>query len=101
MRVCVSGYSGYERAVIERLSKELGCKFNDKLTRRTKVLVCCDCKSEKFVKAEEWEVECVGIDWLYAAAKEGRRPETSAATPSSPPSLSQHAVVGWWPKPFA
>ena len=78
LRVCVSGYSGFERVIVERLAKELGCKFNDRLTRKTAILVCCDCKSEKFVKAEEWRVQCVGIDWLYAAAREGRRPETSA-----------------------
>ena len=75
LRVCVSGYAGIERFFVERLSKALGCKFNDKLTRSTAFLVCCDTKSEKFVKAQEWGATCVTIDWLNAAAKEGAKPD--------------------------
>lgn len=75
IRVCVSGYAGVERLFVERLAKALGCKFNDRLTRSTAFLVCCDTKSEKFVKAQEWGAACVTIDWLYAAAEEGTKPD--------------------------
>ena len=82
-RISVTGFVGYTRAAIVQAIVAMGATFDDSMHQhKTTHLICServiaqqqqqpDKKNQKLLKAKEWGIHAVSVDWLYHVLQYG------------------------------
>lgn len=69
--VSVTGFVDSSRYGIISMLHEIGTGYTDNLSRKNTHLICKDRSGPKYVKALEWGLHVVSIDWLYHIVRHG------------------------------
>jgi len=69
--VSVTGYVDANRYGIKSMVNEIGADWSDNLSRKNTHLICKQPEGQKYIKALEWGVHVVSIEWLYHIVRYG------------------------------
>ena len=69
--ISVTGFVDSSRYGIISMLHEIGTRYTDNLSRKNTHLICKDRSGPKYVKALEWGLHVVSIDWLYHIVRHG------------------------------
>ena len=67
----VTGFTDSSRYGIISMLNEIGAGFTDNLSRKNTHLICKEGSGQKYIKALEWGLHVVSVDWLYHVVREG------------------------------
>ena len=67
----VTGFTDSSRYGIISMLNEIGASFTDNLSRKNTHLICKEGTGQKYIKALEWGLHVVSIDWLYHVVRQG------------------------------
>ncbi|CAB9513288.1 Topoisomerase (DNA) II binding protein 1 [Seminavis robusta] len=79
--ITVTGFQGHERTAIKYAVRAMGASFDDALKQKsTTHLICAadatqpkqQSNNPKLVRAHEWGIHVVSMDWLYHALQHGK-----------------------------
>ncbi|KAL3806017.1 hypothetical protein ACHAXA_000215 [Cyclostephanos tholiformis] len=74
--ISVTGFVDSSRYGIISMLHEIGAGYTDNLSRKNTHLICKDGSGQKYVKALEWGLRVVSIDWLYHIVRHGCEDES-------------------------
>lgn len=78
--ICVTGFVGLERVGLKQLIMCIGGSYSEKMTVQNTHLICKEAKGPKFLKAHEWNIHVITVDWLYHVMKHGYHGEGSKSS---------------------
>ena len=67
----VTGFTDSSRYGIISMLNEIGASFTDNLSRKNTHLICKEGTGQKYIKALEWGLHVVSVDWLYHVVRQG------------------------------
>jgi len=65
INVAVTGFVGVERMAIRVMILAIGADYTDNMSRENTHLICKEASGPKYLKAVEWKLHVVTIEWLY------------------------------------
>jgi twin BRCT domain len=74
IRISVTGFQGAQRTAIVQAIRDIGAIYDDSMhQKRTTHLICCsrNKSNPKFLKAQEWGITVVFVEWLYHVLQHG------------------------------
>jgi hypothetical protein len=67
----VTGFADSSRYGIISMLNEIGAGYTDNLSRKNTHLICKEGSGQKYIKALEWGLHVVSVDWLYHVVRHG------------------------------
>lgn len=69
--ISVSGFIGPQRQALKHLIIYLGAEYSESLSHRNTHLICLEESGAKYLKALEWKIKVVNVNWLIKVAERG------------------------------
>jgi len=69
----LTGFVDSSRYGIMSVLVEIGAEYTDNLSRKNTHLICKEARGAKYVKALEWGLHAVSVEWLYHVMRYGYR----------------------------
>lgn len=71
IQIAVTGFAGSERTGMMHLIEAMGATYTANLKPQNTHVICKESKGPKYVKAVEWKVHTVTVEWLHHVARYG------------------------------
>jgi twin BRCT domain len=71
IQIAVTGFAGSERTGMMHLIQAMGATYTANLKPQNTHVICKESKGPKYIKAIEWKVHTVTVEWLYHVARYG------------------------------
>lgn len=68
VNVAVTGFVGEERIGLKMMLLAIGADYTENMSRDNTHLICREASGAKYVKAMEWNLHVVTVEWLYHIA---------------------------------
>jgi len=69
--ISVTGFVDMSRYGIIQLLKSIGATYTDSLRAKNTHLICKEATGKKFIRALEWRMHVISVDWLYHVVRYG------------------------------
>lgn len=69
--ISVTGFVDVSRYGIIQLLKSIGATYTDSLRAKNTHLICKEATGKKFIRALEWKMHIISVDWLYHVVRYG------------------------------
>lgn len=71
LKVAVTGFMGVERIGLRNMLVSIGAGYTENMGSTNTHLICKEAVGPKYLKAVEWNLHVVSVDWLFRICHHG------------------------------
>lgn len=71
LKIALTGFVGPQRQALKLLISAIGAEYSESMSKRNTHLICHEKSGAKYLKALEWNIQVVDLNWLLDVSKFG------------------------------